>query len=69
MAAQSVLEILIQAVDESAAALEGAQSNLKKVSEEALSTGTQLTLMGAAITGAYVGIVDEAAQIQEFKMA
>ncbi len=62
---QSILEIIIQAVDESAAALEGAQTNLRQVGQEAIATGTQLTIIGAAITGAYVGIVDSAANVQE----
>ncbi len=58
MAAQSVLEIIIQAVDESAAALETAQTNLKEVGQNALATGAQVGIAGAALTAAYGGVVD-----------
>jgi len=64
-ASQSVLEILITAVDESAAALEGAQNNLKQVAQDAISTGVQVGLAGAALTAVYGGIVDSAAGVQE----
>jgi hypothetical protein len=62
---QSILEILIQAVDQSAAGLQTAQQNLKDMSEAAVTAGTELAIAGAAITGAYVGIVDSAANVQE----
>src|SRR5579885_2197129 len=65
MAAQSVLEIIIQAVDESAAALETAQTNLKEVGQNALATGAQVGIAGAALTAAYGGVVDSAATVQE----
>jgi hypothetical protein len=65
MASQSVLEILIQAVDESAAALEGTQNNLKAVAQEAITTGVQIGIMGAALTAAYGGVVTSAAGVQE----
>src|SRR5258708_5842285 len=48
-ASQSILEIVIQAVDESAAALNGAMSNLKEVGQAAIGTGVQMGLAGAAI--------------------
>ena len=48
-ASQSILEIVIQAVDESAAALNGAMSNLKEVGQAAIGTGVQLGIAGAAI--------------------
>jgi phage-related minor tail protein len=62
---QSILEILIQAVDESAAALTGAQNNLQQVGQQALMAGTQLAVMGAALEAAYGGIVYSAAGVQE----
>jgi phage-related minor tail protein len=62
---QSVLEIVIQAVDESAAALQGAENNLKDIAQSAISTGTQLAIAGAAITAVYGGVVDSAANVQE----
>jgi phage-related minor tail protein len=64
-ASQSILEIIIQAVDQSAAGLENAQNNLKDMSQAAVTAGTQLAIAGAAITAAYVGIVDSAANVQE----
>jgi hypothetical protein len=64
-ASQSVLEILIQAVDESAAALEGASNNLQQIGQQSIAAGTQLALMGAALTAAYGGIVYSAASVQE----
>jgi hypothetical protein len=64
-ASQSVLEILIQAVDESASALSGAQNNLRQVGQEAISAGIQIGIAGAAITAVYVGVVDSAASVQE----
>ncbi len=64
-ASQTVLEILIQAVDESAAALKGAQNNLKQVGQEAISTGVEIGAIGATLTAAYGGVVDSAAQVQE----
>jgi chromosome segregation ATPase len=64
-ASQTVLEILIQAVDESSAALAGTEANLKQVGQEAIASGTQLAVAGAAITGAYVAVVDAAANVQE----
>jgi hypothetical protein len=64
-ASQSILEIIIQAVDQSAAGLQTAQNNLKDMSQAAVTAGTQLAVAGAAITGAYVGIVDSAANVQE----
>jgi hypothetical protein len=65
MASQSVLEIIIQAVDESAAALQGAENNLKQVAQDAIGAGVQMGIMGAALTGAYVGVVNSAASVQE----
>jgi hypothetical protein len=65
MASQSILEIIIQAVDESAAALEGATTNLKQVSEAAVSAGVQIGIAGAALTAAYAGVVSVAAGVQE----
>lgn len=62
---QSVLEILIQAVDESAAALEGAQNNLQQVAQSAITTGIQVGIAGAALTAAYGGVVSSAATVQE----
>jgi hypothetical protein len=64
-AQQSILEILIQAVDESAAALEGAQNNLKQVGQEAISSGTEIAAFGATLTAAYAGGVYSAANVQE----
>jgi hypothetical protein len=64
-ASQSVLEILIQAVDESAAALQGAQNNLKEVAQSAISTGVEVGIAGAALTAAYGGVVASAAGVQE----
>jgi hypothetical protein len=64
-AQQTVLEILIQAVDESAAALTGATNNLKQVGQEAISAGVQVGIAGAALTAAYGGIVESAANVQE----
>jgi hypothetical protein len=64
-ASQSILEIIIQAVDQSAAGLQNAQSNLKDMSQAAVTAGTQLAVAGATITAAYVGIVDSAANVQE----
>ena len=64
-ASQSVLEILITAVDESAAALEGTQNNLKEVADSAISTGVQVGLAGAALSAVYGGVVDSAAKVQE----
>ena len=64
-ASQSILEILIQAVDESAAALQGAQNNLKQVGQEAISTGVEIGAIGATLTAAYGGIVESAANVQE----
>jgi phage-related protein len=49
MASQSILEIVIRAVDESAAALNGAMGNLKEVGQAAIGTGVQLGIAGAAI--------------------
>jgi len=63
-ASQSILEILIQAVDESAAALEGAQNNLQQVGQSAIAAGVQIGLVGAALTAAYGGIVYAAAGVQ-----
>lgn len=65
MSSQTVLEILIQAVDETSSVLAGTQENLKQVSEAAQQAGVQLTIAGAAITAAYVGVVDSAANVQE----
>jgi hypothetical protein len=64
-ASQSILEILIQAVDESGAALEGVQNNLKEVSQNALSTGMQVGVMAAAVDAAYGSVVYAAANVQE----
>jgi hypothetical protein len=64
-ASQTVLEILISAVDESAAALSGAESNLKQVGQTAQSAGIQIGIVGAALTAAYGGIVASAAGVQE----
>jgi hypothetical protein len=64
-ASQSVLEILIQAVDESASALQGASQNLQQVSQSAITAGMQIGIMGAAVTAAYGGIVYAAANVQE----
>lgn len=61
---QSILEILIQAVDESQAALEGASNNLQQVGQQAIMAGTQLGLMGAALEAAYGGAVYSAANLQ-----
>jgi hypothetical protein len=65
MASQSVLQILIQAIDESAAAFQGVQNNLKQTSQDALTMGTQLGVMAAGVDAAYGGIVSAAAEVQE----
>jgi hypothetical protein len=64
-ASQTVLEILIQAVDESAAALQGAESNLQEMGKTAVSTGLQVAAVGASLTAAYGGVVEAAANVQE----
>jgi hypothetical protein len=64
-ASQSILEIIIQAVDESAAALEGTQANLRQVGQEAVAAGVQVGIAGAAITAAYASVVSSAANVQE----
>jgi hypothetical protein len=64
-AQQTVLEILIQAVDESASALAGTKNNLQQIAQQAITTGLQVAAAGAALTGAYAGIVSSAATVQE----
>jgi hypothetical protein len=64
-ASQSVLEILIQAVDESSAALEGAQANFQELGQQAIATGAQIGLAGAALTAAHARVGSSAASVQE----
>src|ERR1700722_12043928 len=64
-ASQSVLEILIQAVDESSAALEGAQANFQELGQQTIATGAQIGLAGAALTASYARVGNSAASVQE----